>query len=61
MVSKAKNKNKVKVRHDFKWWRNRIARFAIYFVLICVGFAQKFVTEQLKGSFQRAEGGTYTA
>ncbi len=38
MVSKAKNKNKVKVRHDFKWWRNRIARFAIYFVLICVGF-----------------------
>ena len=38
MVRKVKNQNKVKVKHDFKWWRNRVARIAIYFVLICVGF-----------------------
>ena len=29
---------RVKKKHDFKWWRNLIARIAIYFVLICVGF-----------------------
>lgn len=29
---------KVKKKHDFKWWRNLIAKIAIYFVLICVGF-----------------------
>lgn len=28
----------VKKKHDFKWWRNRIAKAVIYFVLICVGF-----------------------
>lgn len=38
MVKTAKNKNRIKVKHDFKWWRNRIAKIAIYFVLICVGF-----------------------
>lgn len=38
MVRKAKNINKVNVKHDFKWWRNLIAKFVIYFVLICVGF-----------------------
>lgn len=25
-------------KHDLKWWRNKIARGAVYFVLICVGF-----------------------
>ena len=25
-------------KHDLKWWRNKIARCAVYFVLICVGF-----------------------
>lgn len=29
---------RVKKKHDFKWWRNLIAKIAIYFVLICVGF-----------------------
>ncbi len=29
---------KVKKKHDFKWWRNLIAKAAVYFVLICVGF-----------------------
>lgn len=29
---------KVKKKHDFKWWRNLIAKAVIYFVLICVGF-----------------------
>lgn len=38
MVRTAKNKNKIKVKHDFKWWRNLIAKIVIYFVLICVGF-----------------------
>ena len=28
----------VKTKHNFKWWRNLIAKIAIYFVLICVGF-----------------------
>lgn len=28
----------IKTKHNFKWWRNLIARIAIYFVLICVGF-----------------------
>lgn len=34
---KAKTRT-VKKKHDFKWWRNMIAKAAIYFVLICVGF-----------------------
>lgn len=38
MVRRAKNKTKIKVKRDFKWWRNLIARIVIYFVLICVGF-----------------------
>lgn len=38
MVKTAKNKNKIKVKRDFKWWRNLIAKIVIYFVLICVGF-----------------------
>lgn len=38
MVRTAKNKNRIKVKHDFKWWRNLIAKIVIYFVLICVGF-----------------------
>ncbi len=25
-------------KHDLKWWRSKIARCAVYFVLICVGF-----------------------
>ncbi len=25
-------------KHDLKWWGNKIARCAVYFVLICVGF-----------------------
>lgn len=29
---------KAKKKHDVKWWRNLIAKTAIYFVLICVGF-----------------------
>lgn len=36
--AKAKTKIKRKQKHDFKWWRNRIAKAIIYFVLICVGF-----------------------
>ncbi len=38
MVRTAKNKNRIKGKRDFKWWRNCIARAAVYFVLICVGF-----------------------
>ena len=56
MVSKAKNKNKVKVRRDFKWWRNRIARMAIYFVLICVGFVYlEPIFEIIAKTFMSAE------
>ena len=38
MRGKTKTKTKIKTRHDFKWWRNFVAKGAIYFVLICVGF-----------------------
>lgn len=31
-------KTKLKVKHDFKWWKNTIGKAAVYFVLICVGF-----------------------
>ncbi len=56
MVRKAKNKNKVKVRRDFKWWRNRIARMAIYFVLICVGFVYlEPIFEIIAKTFMSAE------
>ena len=38
MVKTKKKYKKIKQKHDFKWWRNLIAKIAIYFVLICVGF-----------------------
>lgn len=38
MKGKTKTKSKRKIKHDLKWWRNFIAKGAIYFVLICVGF-----------------------
>ncbi len=36
--TKAKKKTKIRKVHNFKWWRNLVAKFAIYFILICVGF-----------------------
>ncbi|MCM1057876.1 MAG: carbohydrate ABC transporter permease [Firmicutes bacterium] len=56
MVKTAKNKNRVKVKRDFKWWRNRIAKIAIYFVLICVGFVYlEPIFEIIAKTFMSAE------
>lgn len=56
MVRTAKNKNKVKVKHDFKWWRNLIVKIAIYFVLICVGFVYlEPIFEIIAKTFMSAE------
>lgn len=56
MVRTAKNKNKIKVKHDFKWWRNLIARIVIYFVLICVGFVYlEPIFEIIAKTFMSAE------
>lgn len=38
MKGKTETKVKIKPKRDLKWWRNMIAKGAIYFVLICVGF-----------------------
>lgn len=56
MVKTAKNKNRVKVKHDFKWWRNFIVKGAIYFVLICVGFVYlEPIFEIIAKTFMSAE------
>ena len=56
MVKTAKNKNKIKVRRDFKWWRNLIAKIVIYFVLICVGFVYlEPIFEIIAKTFMSAE------
>ena len=56
MVKKAKNKNKIKVKRDFKWWRNLIAKIVIYFVLICVGFVYlEPIFEIIAKTFMSAE------
>lgn len=56
MVKTAKNKNKIKVKHDFKWWRNLIAKIVIYFVLICVGFVYlEPIFEIIAKTFMSAE------
>lgn len=56
MVRTAKNKNKIKVKHDFKWWRNLIAKIVIYFVLICVGFVYlEPIFEIIAKTFMSAE------
>lgn len=56
MVRAAKNKNKIKVKHDFKWWRNLIAKIVIYFVLICVGFVYlEPIFEIIAKTFMSAE------
>lgn len=56
MVRTTKNKNKIKVKHDFKWWRNLIARIVIYFVLICVGFVYlEPIFEIIAKTFMSAE------
>lgn len=56
MVRTVKNKNKVKVKHDFKWWRNLIAKIVIYFVLICVGFVYlEPIFEIIAKTFMSAE------
>lgn len=56
MVRTVKNKNKIKVKHDFKWWRNLIAKIVIYFVLICVGFVYlEPIFEIIAKTFMSAE------
>lgn len=46
----------VKVKHNFKWWRNLIARAVIYFVLICVGFVYlEPIFEIIAKTFMSAE------
>ena len=56
MVKRANNKNKVKVKHDFKWWRSLIVKIAIYFVLICVGFVYlEPIFEIIAKTFMSAE------
>lgn len=56
MVKTAKNKNRVKEKHDFKWWRNFIVKGAIYFVLICVGFVYlEPIFEIIAKTFMSAE------
>lgn len=56
MVRTTKNKNKINVKHDFKWWRNLIARIVIYFVLICVGFVYlEPIFEIIAKTFMSAE------
>lgn len=56
MVKTAKNKNKIKVKRDFKWWRNLIAKIVIYFVLICVGFVYlEPIFEIIAKTFMSAE------
>ena len=47
---------KVKKKHDFKWWRNKISKAAIYFVLICVGFVYlEPIFEIIAKTFMSAE------
>lgn len=47
---------KVKKKHDFKWWRNKISKGAIYFVLICVGFVYlEPIFEIIAKTFMSAE------
>lgn len=56
MVNKGENKNRIKVKHDFKWWRNLIVKIAIYFVLICVGFVYlEPIFEIIAKTFMSAE------
>lgn len=56
MVRTAKNKNKIKVKHDFRWWRNLIVKIVIYFVLICVGFVYlEPIFEIIAKTFMSAE------
>jgi len=56
MVRTAKNKSRIKVRRDYKWWRNLIAKIAIYFVLICVGFVYlEPIFEIIAKTFMSAE------